>query len=162
MALMAFFVCWHSRCRARRCVDRDVSQRVVQLQCRGGESTRQLQSRMFKSQQKIKLTGADAIYCFVSGHCNNTQVTDKTTPQEATGFCDKVYGHHRWTKLSWKDYMGVLARALELATKNHMPKEWNVSGGWPSLVKLAHHEAEISAVYALLPPLEDAPGDAGE
>ena len=36
--------------------------------------------------------GADAIYCFVSGHCNNTQVTDKTSMHEAEGICDKIYG----------------------------------------------------------------------
>lgn len=101
---------------------------------------------MFKSQQKLKLTSADAIYCFVSGHCNNTQVTEKTTMQEAEGICNKLYGQ-RWTELGWKDYMAVLARALEVATKHHIPKEWNFTG-WGSLVKIARHEAGISAMTA--------------
>ncbi|CAE7747785.1 Cacna1h, partial [Symbiodinium sp. CCMP2456] len=101
---------------------------------------------MFKSQQKLKLTSADAIYCFVSGHCNNTQVTEKTTMQEAQGICNKLYGQ-RWTELGWKDYMAVLARALEVATKHHIPKEWNFTG-WGSLVKIARHEAGISAMTA--------------
>eukprot|EP00931_Biecheleriopsis_adriatica_P070603 TRINITY_DN44374_c0_g1_i1.p1 TRINITY_DN44374_c0_g1~~TRINITY_DN44374_c0_g1_i1.p1 ORF type:complete len:347 (+),score=95.87 TRINITY_DN44374_c0_g1_i1:39-1043(+) len=102
---------------------------------------------MFESQKKLKLVEADAIYCFVAGHCNNTEVTDKTTMEQAEAVCDKLYGHERWTHIGWNDFMGVLARALELGTTHKVPKEWNVTG-WPSLVKLAHHEAEISAMTA--------------
>eukprot|EP00438_Fugacium_kawagutii_P020274 Skav227631 [mRNA] locus=scaffold3692:45399:48201:+ [translate_table: standard] len=104
--------------------------------------------RMFQAQQKLKLTSADAIYCFVAGHCNNTEVTETTTQVEASAICDKLYGQ-RWTKVGWNDFMGVLARALELSTTHHVPKdrwEWNVTG-WNSLVKLARHEAEISVTW---------------
>lgn len=101
---------------------------------------------MFRSQQKLKLTGADAIYCFVAGHCNNTEVNETTTIEEASAFCDKHYGE-RWTKIGWKDFMAVLARALEMGTTHQIPKEWNVTG-WNSLMKLAHHEADISAMTA--------------
>jgi len=102
---------------------------------------------MFESQKKLKLVSADAIYCFVAGHCNNTEVTDSTTVQEAEAVCDKLYGHARWSNIGWKDFMEVLARALQLGRDHKIPKEWNVTG-WSSLVKLARHEAEISAMTA--------------
>jgi len=101
---------------------------------------------MFQAQQKLKLTSADAMYCFVAGHCNNTEVTEATTQVEASAICDKLYGQ-RWTQIGWNDFMGVLARALELSTTHHVPKEWKVTG-WNSLVKLARHEANISAMTA--------------
>ena len=58
--------------------------------------------------------------------------------QQAEGICNKLYGKRpdkfagaspqinhllvRWTQIGWKDYMAVLARALEVATKHHIPK----------------------------------------
>eukprot|EP00439_Symbiodinium_sp_Y106_P040601 s1756_g4.t8 len=129
-----------SWCRAYPMYSTSMQKCIVESDSRG------YGREMFKSQQKLKLTSADAIYCFVSGHCNNTQVTEKTTMQEAEGICNKLYGQ-RWTELGWKDYMAVLARALEVATKHHIPKEWNFTG-WGSLVKIARHEAGISAMTA--------------
>ena len=43
----------------------------------------------------IQNWGADAIYCFVSGHCNNTEVTETTTQTEASAVCDKLYGQRQ-------------------------------------------------------------------
>ncbi|CAE7348405.1 unnamed protein product [Symbiodinium natans] len=129
-----------SWCRAYPMYSTSMQKCIVESDSRG------YAREMFKAQQKLKLTGADAIYCFVSGHCNNTQVTDKTSMHEAEGICDKIYGQ-TWKHLGWNDYMAVLARALEVATKHHIPKEWNFTG-WSSLVRLARHEAGISAMTA--------------
>lgn len=65
--------------------------------------------RMFQAQKKLKLTGAalsqssvlsltrgaDAVYCFVAGHCNNTEIQETATASEATKVCDKLYGQRR-------------------------------------------------------------------
>ena len=63
---------------------------------------------MFQAQKKLKLTGAvlhrsvlsltrgaDAVYCFVAGHCNNTEIEETATASEATKVCDKLYGERR-------------------------------------------------------------------
>lgn len=129
-----------SWCRAYPMYSTSVQRCIVE------ENPRGYAQEMFQAQKNLKLTSADAMYCFMAGHCNNTEVTEATTQTEASAICDKLYGQ-RWTKIGWNDFMGVLARALELSTTHHVPKEWNVTG-WNSLVKLAHHEAEISAMTA--------------
>lgn len=46
------------------------------------------------------ITGAnelDGSYCFMEGHCTNTEVTDNTTLEEAEKMCDRRYGHAGWT-----------------------------------------------------------------
>lgn len=35
------------------------------------------------------------MYCFVAGHCNNTEVTEATTQVEASAICDKLYGQRQ-------------------------------------------------------------------
>ena len=35
------------------------------------------------------------MYCFVAGHCNNTEVTEATTQTEASAICDKLYGQRQ-------------------------------------------------------------------
>merc|ERR1719382_1114764 len=39
----------------------------------------------------------EASYCFVQGHCKNTEVTAQTTVEEAEAICDKKVGHKTWT-----------------------------------------------------------------
>lgn len=101
----------------------------------------------FETQKKLKLLDADAIYCFVAGHCNNTEVTDSTTVEEAEAICDRRYGRERWTSIGFKDFMEVLGRALKLGNTHQVPKEWHVTG-FGSLVKLARHETDIMAMTA--------------
>jgi len=38
----------------------------------------------------------DASYCFMKGHCSNTEVTENTTVEEAEKMCDKRFGHDAW------------------------------------------------------------------
>mmetsp|Transcript_14947 Transcript_14947/g.47089 ORF Transcript_14947/g.47089 Transcript_14947/m.47089 type:complete len:234 (+) Transcript_14947:84-785(+) len=40
-----------------------------------------------------------ASYCFMEGHCTDTQVKKTTTVEEAEKMCDERVGHARWT--SW-------------------------------------------------------------
>ncbi|CAJ1335551.1 unnamed protein product [Effrenium voratum] len=119
---------------------------ITMQKCIVEEDPHSYAQEMFQYQQKLKLVGADAIYCFVAGHCNNTEVTERTTMSEAEQVCNKRYGS-RWTEVGWTDFMAVLARALELGTTHQIPKEWKVTG-WGSLVKLARREADISAMTA--------------
>lgn len=103
---------------------------------------------MFEAQKKLKLLDADAIYCFSAGHCNKTEVTDSTSLASTTeAECDSRYGHKQWTSVGWTDFTAVLARALDVGKTHQIPKEWKVTG-WSSLVKLARHEADISAMTA--------------
>lgn len=102
---------------------------------------------MFESQSKLQLLEADAVYCFVAGHCNTTTITPKTTPAEAEAICDRIYGHDQWTNIGWKDFLGVLTRAVQLGTTHSIPAEWNVTS-WDQIVALARHESRISAMTA--------------
>eukprot|EP00930_Biecheleria_cincta_P046124 TRINITY_DN31812_c0_g1_i1.p1 TRINITY_DN31812_c0_g1~~TRINITY_DN31812_c0_g1_i1.p1 ORF type:complete len:325 (+),score=30.69 TRINITY_DN31812_c0_g1_i1:144-1118(+) len=101
----------------------------------------------FETQKKLKLLDADAIYCFVAGHCNNTEVTDSTTVEQAEAICDRRYGRERWASIGFKDFMDVLGRALKLGNTHQVPKEWHVTG-FGSPVKLARHETDIMAMTA--------------
>lgn len=104
---------------------------------------------MYESQTKMKLTGADAIYCFVAGHCNNTEASDHANVEEAEAMCDRLYTRSRWTSVGWTDFLDVMNKALELGKNHRLPKEWQDKvTSWGSLVKLARHEAQISAMTA--------------
>jgi len=101
---------------------------------------------MYKDQSKAQLTEADAVYCFVAGHCNNTEVTVNTTLQEAEGICSERYGD-RWKDVGWADFMGVVSRArAEMSSTKQAWSEGRAS--WSELVALARQEAEISAMAA--------------
>mmetsp|Transcript_167734 Transcript_167734/g.533336 ORF Transcript_167734/g.533336 Transcript_167734/m.533336 type:complete len:384 (+) Transcript_167734:84-1235(+) len=101
---------------------------------------------MYKDQSKAQLTEADAVYCFVAGHCNNTEVTVNTTLQEAEGICSERYGD-RWKGVGWADFMGVVARAREEMSSTK--QAWSEGrASWSELVALARQEAEISAMAA--------------
>lgn len=100
---------------------------------------------MFLSQAKLDLLEADAVYCFVAGHCNSTAITPRTTMAEAEQVCDKVYGHDQWTNVGWREFLGVLTRAIQLGTTRTIPPEWNVTS-WEQIVALARHESRISAL----------------
>lgn len=101
----------------------------------------------FATQQAANLAMADAVYCFVAGHCNNTAVTANTTMLEAEGICDAKYGHDRWTSVGFQEFLGVLNRAqrtMAEQTRNLMDHR----SSWADLVHLARHEADISAMTA--------------
>lgn len=38
----------------------------------------------------------DASYCFIDGHCTNSEVTNSTTLEEATRMCDERFGREAW------------------------------------------------------------------
>lgn len=44
-------------------------------------------------------TEIHASMCFMEGHCTNTQVTEKTTAEEAIAMCDKRYSRAGWTAM---------------------------------------------------------------
>lgn len=96
---------------------------------------------MLASQAKANLLDVDALYCFMSGHCNDTDVTLNTTVLESEAICDRRYGHARWAEIGWRDFRGVLKRSDqvdEASTEGLPPKSWE------RLLALARHEAEIS------------------
>jgi len=45
----------------------------------------------------INVIEQEASYCFVQGHCKDTEVTAQTTLEEAEALCDKKIGHSAWT-----------------------------------------------------------------
>lgn len=101
----------------------------------------------YDAQVQAGLDTADAVYCMVAGHCNNTEVTLDTTLEEAEGICDRQYGHDRWTKIGWKDFTEVLAKAQTMVAEQAQAlSEGRIQ--WADLVKLARHESEISAMTA--------------
>lgn len=101
----------------------------------------------FAAQTQFNLVRADAVYCFVAGHCNNTEVNVNTTTKEAEEICDQKYGHEQWTKVGWQDFMNVLARAQQLV-KEGTEALHEQKTSWADLVKLAKHESDISAMTA--------------
>jgi len=101
----------------------------------------------FAAQKKANLVMADAVYCFVAGHCNNTAVTASTTMLEAEAICDAKYGHDRWTNVGFREFVGVLNRAqrtMAAQTQNLLEHR----SSWADLVHLARHESDISAMTA--------------
>lgn len=52
----------------------------------------------------------DASFCFMEGHCTDTEVTDNTTVEEAETMCNQRFGHKAWAR----DY--VAQNALPIAT----------------------------------------------
>jgi len=99
---------------------------------------------MYEDQEKANLNAADAVYCFVAGHCNSTDVSLSTTEQEAEKICDANYGH-RWKNVGWNDFMGVVARAQKtLREGQEALRDGNKT--WSELLTVARKEAEISAM----------------
>jgi len=68
----------------------------------------------FADQQAAGLDTADAMYCYVEGHCNDTRITDETTVSQAEEACDEKYGHEAWTQVGWHSVMEIVHEAPEL------------------------------------------------
>lgn len=69
---------------------------------------------MHQIQVKLSMGGRgiesmDAHYCFSFGHCDNHEVTESTTLQEAEAMCDRRFGHHEWAFLTFDEAMKNLA-----------------------------------------------------
>jgi hypothetical protein len=69
---------------------------------------------MHNTQVKLSMGGRgiesmDAHYCFSFGHCDNHDVTERTTLREAEAMCDRIFGHHEWASLTFDDAMKTLA-----------------------------------------------------
>mmetsp|Transcript_74834 Transcript_74834/g.198819 ORF Transcript_74834/g.198819 Transcript_74834/m.198819 type:complete len:223 (-) Transcript_74834:160-828(-) len=50
--------------------------------------------------QSSSVDEMDGSYCFMEGHCTNTNVTANTTLEEAEQMCDTRYGHKGWAHWS--------------------------------------------------------------
>lgn len=62
----------------------------------------------------------DGSYCFIEGHCTNTEVTDNTTQADAERMCDARFGHEGWAGNYAAEYfpiMGAMKRGL--MSKDH-------------------------------------------
>lgn len=69
---------------------------------------------MHQIQLKLSMGGKgiesmDAHYCFSFGHCDNHEVTERTTLQEAEAMCDRRFGHSQWASLTFDEAMKNLA-----------------------------------------------------
>jgi len=60
------------------------------------------------------LVETDAAYCFLAGHCNDTEVTPSTTLREAEAICNGKFGHESWTGIGWRDLKRVLTAARDM------------------------------------------------
>mmetsp|Transcript_2181 Transcript_2181/g.4631 ORF Transcript_2181/g.4631 Transcript_2181/m.4631 type:complete len:369 (-) Transcript_2181:53-1159(-) len=101
---------------------------------------------MYEDQSKAGLSDADAVYCFVSGHCNNTKVNINTTMAESEQICEELYEEH-WKSVGWEDFMGVVARARDTMAKDKKALEAGTLN-WSDMMALAKREATISAMTA--------------
>ena len=54
---------------------------------------------------------ADGSYCFLDGHCTNSEVTTDTTLAEAEQMCDARFGHEAWTRVA---KMPIIKKALKV------------------------------------------------
>jgi len=66
----------------------------------------------------------DGSYCFMEGHCANTNVTNTTTALEAVQMCDDRFGREAWS--TW----GSLSTPSEDQLGTHFPTD--MSGGYTS------------------------------
>mmetsp|Transcript_104301 Transcript_104301/g.336328 ORF Transcript_104301/g.336328 Transcript_104301/m.336328 type:complete len:245 (+) Transcript_104301:69-803(+) len=58
---------------------------------------------MHQVQKTASAQELDAHYCFAFGHCDDFNITEKTTLQEAEAMCDAKFGHSAWTQLTKLD-----------------------------------------------------------
>jgi len=66
---------------------------------------------VFEAQKANGATEADASYCFWEKHCNNEDVTSRTSMSEARNACDRKYGRESWESVSMKE-MAILLRTF--------------------------------------------------
>eukprot|EP00747_Dinoflagellata_sp_TGD_P162691 gnl/TRDRNA2_/TRDRNA2_180564_c0_seq1.p1 gnl/TRDRNA2_/TRDRNA2_180564_c0~~gnl/TRDRNA2_/TRDRNA2_180564_c0_seq1.p1 ORF type:complete len:297 (+),score=49.43 gnl/TRDRNA2_/TRDRNA2_180564_c0_seq1:84-974(+) len=72
-------------------------------------------------QQAEAIDTVDASYCFLEGHCANTDVTELSSIKEAELACDRKYGHQQWTSVSIGDFAWAAWHTAWHATEVAIP-----------------------------------------
>jgi len=66
------------------------------LHCQGRNFSEATSALSRSRQRNPALLEMDGQYCFASGHCDNTQVTEETTVEQVETMCDQMFGREVW------------------------------------------------------------------
>jgi len=104
------------------------------------------------------LLAMDAEYCFGAGHCNDTEVSLKTSLRDAEGICDRKFGRERWTGVSWRTVRELLKWARDMpSAEDRMVRDGEEGRhgtttppppGSPQAMMLQRSRAELAALVS--------------